>query len=120
MRMYEKLGINLNTVEGLEKIFRLQCEDINDGHDGSKEKCKYPNSCNSCKRCKAERLFAEVPTKKVKRWETIKIDGDLKKIIDEWVRNGDECEACGYTDKIKYCIRCFQNYLCEEIEVEDD
>lgn len=79
MKMYEKLGIDLTTEEGFIRLFNIHCSDIPDGYGGIvRRDGGCPNLDRTCGECKAKRLFAEVPTKIVKRWETIQSDKDVE------------------------------------------
>lgn len=109
MKRYEMLGIDLNTVEGLGKCIGIKCQEIDDGINENWEKCKYPNDSNVCNRCKAERLFAEVPTMKVQRGTTYT---DFSKAYSDWLIEHGE-NSLLHKDLVMY-----QNWLAEEIEVE--
>ena len=119
MTVMQKMGIDQNTVEGLNRILSVGCRDIPDkyGKNVTEHGCARRITCS---KCKAERLFTEVPTKTVSRWETIKSDADVEKIKTDWISNGDECDACGYTGEksLRDCIACFVNHLTEKVEVE--
>ena len=119
MRMIDKMGIDPNTEEGLCSLLDIKCKDIKDGYE-TYDTCKYPDGNFSCLKCKAERLLAEVPTKK--RWETIKSDDDLSAIYNSFLEfcHGKPCPDCRYryTTSYGHKVMCFLRYLLEEIEVE--
>lgn len=124
MNRMQKLGIDTNTVEGIEKLIAIECIDIGDEY-GNDHHCKYCNdSAISCERCKAERLLEKVPTKKVKRWETVRSDEDLKGMLNEYrlYCSCCICDNCHFKSEIKIQseMTCFINYLCEEIKVEPE
>lgn len=101
MRFYETLGIDLTTEEGVAKLLSINCADVGDEYsDANVHNCPKDTTCDECI---AKRLFKEVKTKKVKRWETIKSDEDVKKMYERFVSS--------YTWG-------WDKYLCEEIEVE--
>lgn len=117
MKMYEKLGIDLTTKEGLEKVLVLCCNEIPD--DIREERKKLGDRCpinhnKSCTECKAKRLFAEVPTKK--RWQTITCDEDLIRMQEESTK---PCSGrCRYCYCFEACNRYgpMTSYLLEEVE----
>lgn len=114
MKMYEKMGIDFNTKEGLTQFTELFCGDIPDGMRKPDECCPLSN----CWSCKIERLFADVPTKTVKRWEIY--NGDFVRAQTEfnnfckkeYAKNG--CGSCSHN----LGENCFANWLMEEIEME--
>ena len=101
MKRYEKLGIDLNTVEGLEAIIKMDCKDIKDGRH---LKCPHRIRNALCERCIAERLLEEIPSKKVPRGCTYT---DFKKAWCDFVN--DVGSGGGFVD-----------WLSAEIEVEAD
>lgn len=101
MKRYEKLGIDLNTVEGIERIIDMCCNDIDDKFGGIE--CKYSNSNKPCSHCMAERLFEDVPTKKVQRIATY---SDASKAWNDY-------ENCNFAMP-------YSNWLAQEIEIEDE
>ena len=112
MKMYEKLNINPTTEEGLAKLFNIHCMDIpdNEGDISTRnENCPHPDL--SCNECKAKRLLAEVPTKKVQRGTTYT---DFEKAHFEYLMYQNHC--------VEYDMDypSFSKWLAEEIEVEDD
>lgn len=123
MKMYEKMGIDPMKEEGLKKIMGLFCEDIPDVFGEEKRRSdKCLNGFFSCDECKAKRLFAEVPTKKVKRWKTIKSNEDVVKLLKEFKEFCGELESCHdclLNNAEESKAGCFTKYLCEEIEVEE-
>ena len=113
MKLYERMGIDPNTVDGITEILGLRCDVIE--KSTSKTCNKYRGNCP---RCKAERLFAEVPTKKVPRMETIHTVEELEnagKIFEETICL--DCKGCRYNEPVTNTYECFIKYLSEEIEV---
>ena len=126
MKVYEKMGIYLNAIDGFAKLMNLSCFDIFNAMN-KPPICVHENdTCSDCNTCKAELLFAEVtvPTKKVKRYEIY--NGEFVKAFKDFthwfVEKNINCEECPYDCKFfKYSCRqyCFAQWLEEEIEVEE-
>ena len=104
MKRHEVLGIDTNTVEGMKKLFTLNCEDIKDSF--SPHVCKYAGANTiDCAKCKAERLFEEVTVKLVQRGTTY---DDFNKAYNDWI---------DYYGKDNYTNERFCDWLCQEIHV---
>ena len=115
MKMYEKLGLNLNGPEMLKKIYKMKCTDIPDKEGlnwGPESGCYYEGQCKDCTECKIDRLFKDVPLKKVKRWETITSDNDVRNLWDAFRYKTDLVTL----DVVE---NGFVRFLCEVIEVEE-
>lgn len=116
MNQMEQMGINPNTVIGLMRIIEIDCGDIPDGIGQNEDKCKE----TPCGLCIAERLLAEVPMKKVKRWELY--DGDFAKAEQDFVNycrpKIRTCKACRFKCKADG-PSCFIQWLMEEVEVPE-
>lgn len=107
MKMYEKMGLDPTTEEGLTAILTVQCTGIPDNYP----KAKCVNEHLSCNECKARRLFAEVSTKKVERYEVY--NGDFVKAHNDFV------EYCAKNYLISPFLSDFAVWLMEEIEVAE-
>ena len=96
---------------------------------GVQELCKfivqqlYPNerfSSNEARTiCLFNRLMSDVPTKKIKRWETY--NGDFVKAETEFVNICEEeytKHGCTSSCSHNSGRSCFGNWLMEEVEVE--
>lgn len=116
MNMMQKMGIDPNTVEGLAKLLSTPCRDI---QDDIGKRCEGTYNCpiqhepnrQPCTKCMAERLLAEVPTKKryeLYDWDFLKAEVDLYKM----------CCNKGCTE-LKSCTVCFAEWLMEDVEVEE-
>ena len=120
MKVYEKMGINPNTKKGVAKLISMNCGDIPDKYGKYFIKTgQCLKKCNplgiTCRNCKAKRLFAEVSTKTVKRWEIYK--GDMVKAYKEW-STAIPCPV-DCPDDANDCANCFAEWLMEEIEVAE-
>lgn len=112
MKLYEKVGIDLTTQEGLFKAMNF-CP---------KESEIYPyagcpiNECGriiDCSICTSEYLMKDTITKIVKRYETY--NGDFGKAVLDF----EKSEIVKKSTLDKYSPSTFAEWLMEEIEVEE-
>lgn len=110
MKIYEKLGIDPLTSEGMLKIMNINCTEIPDELGKAlKDGKKCPKDLiHSCAECKAERLFAEVQMKKVKRGTTYT---DFYKAYDDYYNTENRNST---PHAFSFC-----KWLSEESEVEE-
>ena len=119
MTRLEKLGFDLTTEEGLTKLLDVCPRESKNyyccpmGPDGN---------VSGCPECVAKFLLSEVPTKKVKRYETY--NGDFVKAFNDF-RNkdclsGQLCNKCRFEKSATEIGECFALWLMEDIEVVEE
>lgn len=120
MKMYEYLGMNTGTEEGLKKVINFNCPRQENFH---KVDCLFDGDREDCRSCVEEFLFSEVPMKRVKREDIITIQ-DIKKMSESEIpafRGMVNCSTCDIKSSCNHSIGdCFTHWLEEEIEVVDE